>query len=412
MIPASSRPTTGWLILLVMSVSAINLRSGLVGFSPLLPIVKDQMDLSYTVSGFIMAVPAIFMALSGAVGGYLLMKIGSKQMVGWGVFLTALGNLARGVSVDAVTLLLSSMLFGVGLGLAQAAMPLIVKQSFPNTAGTATGAYTGGMLVGAAMGAALTLPVLLPLSGTLSWRGPMFFWAALAFVALVAWHCAIPAGKSLFQQPDWRSWANVLRKPKAWLVAVLFAAQCSVFYAYISWIPTFYEEAGINSTPIFTVYHLLSIPAAFLIPILSDRLGSRRGLLIATSFMTLAGVLCQTFFYDTIPFVWAGLVGFGITSIFVLCMVLTVDVSEPEEVPGVTALVLFLGYIFSPIAPTFVGWIRDLTGSFTWGLLVPWVLASVLLIVLSWFVPRRVGLSSVPGSSPSGLGGAVSGHHK
>lgn len=391
--PSTRQYSNRWLILLITALAAVNLRTGLVGFSPVLPLVKDELDLSYSLSGFIVGSPVFFTGIFGAVGGYLVTVRGGKSLVAWGLLFITLGNLGRGFAPEALILLLASIVFGVGLGLTQSAMPYLTKQIFPDMPGTATGAYTGGMLTGTLTGAAITVPVILPLMGDLSWRGTLFVWTAVAFVSLILWLLIVPHVPMVDKPPTLREWTKTWRKWKTWHVALLFCLQSVIFNSYIAWIPTFYYESGIDPTGVFTFYNLISLPVTLLLPALSDRIGSRRTLLIAASALCLVGAVMHVIFYDVWYYVWAGMLGIAITAVFALSLVLAVDMSSKDEVGSVTGLVLLFGYVGATSATPFIGWLRDLSGEFTFGLLLVWTSVSLVMIVLSWILPARVGMS-------------------
>ena len=392
--------TSSWIILLIVMLAAMNIRSGLVGFAPVLPLVKEELALNYSMTGLAQAIPVIFMGTFSGVGGYLVSLWGSKSLVSWGLLFICIGNAGRGLAPNAWVLLLTSAVFGIGLGLTQSAMPYMTKQLYPDRAGTATGIYTGGMLTGTLIGAALTLPVLLPLSGEWSWRGTLFVWSLLAALCLLPWMTMVPKQSSWIRPPDFRTWIKTWKTWKAWHVAIIFALQTLIFNTYTAWMPTFYYEAGIDPTGAFTFFNLVALPVTFFMPLLSDRIGKRRPMLIAASLLALAASIAHVVWYDTWFYLWSGLLGAANTTLFAIALVLAVDMSSKEEVGSLSALVLLFGYTVSAAATPLIGWIRDLSGNFAFGLLAFWVAASIMLLILSWMVPANVGKPINQSSTP------------
>lgn len=380
-----------WLIMAITMLAATNIRTGLVGFAPILPLVQEDLELTYSLGGLVQAIPIVFMGVFSAVGGFIVSKWGSKSLVSWGLLFIVLGNLGRGLAMEWLLLLLTSVLFGVGLGLTQSAMPYMTKQLFPNMAGTATGMYTGGMLTGTLAGAALTLPVLVPLSGAWSWRGTLFIWAIWAAICLIPWWFLVPKIAVAANPPKLSSWIRSWRQWKAWHVALIFGLQTILFNTYTAWIPTFYHDAGIDPTSAFTMFNLVALPITFFMPLISDWIGQRRPLLIAASFSALIITIVHVVWYDTWFVAWSGLLGAANTTLFSISLVLAVDVSNKEEVGSISALVLLFGYAVSAGMTPIIGLLRDMTGDFAIGLLSIWVPTSVLLIILSWMVPKHLG---------------------
>jgi CP family cyanate transporter-like MFS transporter len=100
------------------------------------------------------------------------------------------------------------------------------------------------------------------------------------------------------------------------------------------------------------------------VPLLADRLGSRRGqLLVAAvgSCIAVGGVIGAA----DLGYAWAGMFGLSLGAIFPLALTLPVDVSDDATEVGATAsLMLLAGYVLSALGPVALGVARDLTGDF------------------------------------------------
>jgi CP family cyanate transporter-like MFS transporter len=89
-------------------------------------------------------------------------------------------------------------------------------------------------------------------------------------------------------------------------------------------------------------------------------------------------------------FVWAALVGAALGVIFPMALLLPIGALErPADVTAILALMLGVGYSLSAAAPALLGWVRDVSGTFSvamW-LMLPVALGMVVLTVLP--MPRE-----------------------
>ncbi len=101
-----------------------------------------------------------------------------------------------------------------------------------------------------------------------------------------------------------------------------------------------------------------------------------------------------------LTWVWAAGAGLFLCVLFAIALTLPLDVAErPVDAGAVAGMVLGAGYTLAAIAPTRLGFVRDVTGSFSASL---WVLFAVMVALLAVGValsPRRLatGVRTAPG---------------
>ena len=125
-------------------------------------------------------------------------------------------------------------------------------------------------------------------------------------------------------------------------------------------------------------------------PLGADRIGTRRGQLVASSTLILIG-LVGVVVAPGPAVVWAIVLGAGMGTIFPIVLTLPVDVGgRPADVAATAALMLLVGYLLSAIAPLAFGIARDLTGDFglSLGLLV--ALGVALVALSAALTPERL----------------------
>ncbi len=400
---AAQKPGVAWGMLSLAWLVALNLRTGFVGIGPVLPRLIDDLGLSSAQAAVLVAVPTAMMGLAAVPGGRFADRRGASPVVGVGLALVALGGALRATASAFVPLLGLTIAFGAGLGIAQSALPRLVREWFPARVGTATGIYASGFVSGAFLSASLTGPVLLPLFAGDAWGPPLLVWGVLALVTLLAWLTAArrwhpasggSAGQILDREQPvpaparWSPW----RDRRAWHVAAIFASQGVAYYLAVAWLPAAYEDLGLSpgqAGALFAAFNAATLPAILLAPALSDRLGARRPPLVGASLLFSAGALGLTYapLADGWRWLWAALSGAGVAAVFALSLVLPTDVAPRGRTGSVAGMVLGIGYAGSALGPVVGGAVRDATGSFADAMAVLPVVGLVM-VMLSLVAPE------------------------
>src|SRR5262249_27697227 len=129
----------------------INLRTVILGVPPVLPLVQHDLDLSYTATGLLTALPVVGMGGLALPPGPLAGRVGGRASVALGLALLAAGAGLRAALPAALPLFLCTALLSVGIAVAQTAVPVLVRQWFPRQIGLVSALYTDGLIVGEAV---------------------------------------------------------------------------------------------------------------------------------------------------------------------------------------------------------------------------------------------------------------------
>ena len=223
------------------------------------------------------------------------------KIIFWFQLLAVAGIFWR--SWDGVAGLYGGMvLMGLGMGIAGAAIPGLIKHQFPDRASAMMGVYSAMIGVGSAAASGLSVPLSNMLRG---WRFGLGIWIIPILLGMLVWGAYFlrhPDG--VFQNDPAASGRSLLRSGKAWQVTVFYLSRVGAAYFFYTWIPIFlrqrgmsYEDAGF----ILSVAMFAQLPATLSAHVLEKAMGGR-GLLIVMA-MALAALSCWGILY--FPLDWA-----------------------------------------------------------------------------------------------------------
>ena len=366
---------------------ALTLRPQIVGVGPLLPEIQEGLDTTHAVVGLLATIPVLCMGLFAPPAAYLSARIGTRSAITWSVLLIGVFGIARALAPSAALVVLFTWPVGIGMGVAGAVVPVAVKERFAARPAGATGVYTTGIQAGSALSAAVAVPLAAWYGG---WRTSLAVFSLLTLALAGVWvvltrHDAVHERRP--ERPPRLPWHSRV----AWLLVTLFALMASTYYGINAWLPDSYVERDWSTRSagsLLAVLNLVAIPAAFVVPWLSDRVWTRRAWLavMATMFVVgTAGVVLA----PVGAYAWAVALGIASGGMFSLVLTLPLDLEDdPARVGALVGMMLGLGYTIGAVSPFVLGVVRDATGSFTASL---WLIAafSVLLLGTVAALPRR-----------------------
>jgi len=358
---------------------AVTLRPAIVSIGPLLPSMIQAFGLSHTQASLLTAIPTLLMGVMALPATWLARRFGRDRVIlaSLAVLLAATGLRAFAGSV--ATLFLTTVGIGAGIAVVGALLAGFVKASYPARAAVLMSIYATALALGSTVAAAMTGPVALATGG---WRLGASIWAVPAALAIAAWLFVERQGLSSPGAQQGPRYAMPLGNPTAWLIALFFASNNIVFYAYISWVAPMYVEYGRSPTMAglilasFTLAFLIANPAFGML----SRKEDRRLALAISSGISLLGTLAIAIAPNAIPFMAIPIVAFGAGGAFTLGMTLPLDnARNAEEANAWNAFILLISYVVAAMGPLLMGYLRDVTGGFG---LAQWLMAGVSALML------------------------------
>lgn len=373
-------------------LAALSLRPQLVGVGPLIPQIKSDLGVSHAIAGLLGTIPVLCMGLFAPPAPYLSRRFGSRAAIAGCVVLIAVFGIGRAVVPGAVGVILLTFGVGLGMGFAQALMPVAVKERFAHRPAFATGIYATGISTGSAISTAAVVPVAHAAGG---WRGSLLVLSACTGALALAW-LALTRGSAPHVRADVRPVRLPWRSPLARRLVLIFGLMGMVYYGLHSWLPDSYVERGWSggrAGALLAVLNLAALPPTLLVPWLADRMGSRRFYLVSGALIML-GAMLGVVLLPGGAWVWAALVGTSTGWLFPIVLTLPLDLSErPAQVGAIAGMMLGAGYTLSAVAPFALGAVRDATGSFTTALWLIVGAAAALLVVCAPLSPERLRLA-------------------
>jgi CP family cyanate transporter-like MFS transporter len=399
------------LALALIGFVGINLRSVLLATPPILPLAQHALGLSYTAVGLLSSLPTLVMGGLALPAGLVAGRVGARRAVTLGLLVLAVGALLRGVWVAALSLYAFTFVLGIGVTLAQTAIPVLIRQWFPTRIGFVSALYTDGLVFGEALGAGLTASVVLALLGSNAWPATFIFWSLPVFLALVLWlWLAPPAAATAPRHPavaprQASTSSESHAKPSrvsAWRLGGLLGGASLIFFAMNTWIPSYNKALGISSaTPLsLAILNSIQLPVGLALTGFAQRLAGRRWPLVFAGVVSVFAIVGMLATPAALQPVWVALLGVGPGCVFVLAIALPPLLATREDVARLTGATLSLSYTIAFIGPFVGGALWDLFGVPQLAF-VPVAVAGVAMIVLGASLPSRLSLLSARVASAS-----------
>jgi len=322
------------------------------------------LGLSQVQHSLIITGPILGIAVASMLGGALADRFGARPIVGIGAIVGGLGALFRTFVSSFGPMFGLSIILGIGTALVLANLPKIVAMWFPSKqVGLATGIYYSGVGVGTATGLAAS-------SAFATWQQACLITGVAALVVAALWTVLGRSAPTTMPGTALsvglrQSLRHSVRVKDIWLLFVVLFLSLGAILTYLSSLPVMLQQ--IHHVPPRTAALFSSVVVyamvcgQFFLPILSDRLGLRKPIVVWS--MVLGAVLVFLTWFSAISVVtWV----LGALSGFLmgyLAVLLTFPVELPTIGPkfagGAAGIVLtgehiggflFMPYVFTPIA--------------------------------------------------------------
>lgn len=365
------------LALVGIIVLALNLRTSVAALSPVVDEVGADIPLSAAGLGVLGMLPPLCFAAFGLLTPPAQRRMGIEALLIVALAAIGLGDVVRGLATSYPLLLVGSVITFGGMGIANVLLPPLTKKYFPRRIGLMTSVYATALAIGA------TVPplVAVPVADAAGWRFELSVWGVLAVATMIPWILLLvrEGRRARATDPEAdvpaRAWnGRVHRSVVGWALLAMFAATGFNAYAMFAWLPEVLSDtAGVSDQQagaLLSLFAVMGLPAALLVPILAARLRSVLPLILTGSAFYVAGYLGLLLAPTSVVWLWVALIGLG-PLLFPLSLALISLRTRTHE--GAVALSAFVqggGYALSALGPLLVGVLHEVTGSWTVPLIV------------------------------------------
>jgi len=400
-----------WVILVCISIIVMQIYVLMQCISPLMYTVINDLNISHSAGGFLYAVPVMMIGVFSFPLGIFSDRVGFNRAIIYAAIIVIFSSLSRALTSNYVTLLIFTAMFGGGMALFFPNLSKIVNEYFPkHLVGRATGVYTAAIPFGSGLGIALTKNILL-LTG--SWRYTVGVWSVITIPFILTCLFYIQKSRKRFIESDIlhaesrsssrRSTGNVMApgsSKKYWcspiiLCGILLAFLNYVFFSTIGWLPTYLIEKGwghISAGAVTSVISFVEVPCILLVPYISHRTGRTKSIFVI-SFLIIALSLCAISIRPTLSWVFAPILGLTFGGTFVLLLAFPAQFSIQRTVGRSAGAIFSMGYIGGLLGPFSSGYLRDVTGNFSFMFMVM-VGVSLIACALSLTFPSMKTMTS------------------
>ena len=357
------------------------MRSPFTALPSVITEIADSFHVPVTSLGMLTTIPLLCFGILSSFVPLICRRVGNNVAILGALIVLIIGAYTRVISYS--TLLIGTLLIGIAITFINVLLPAIITEQLPNQVGLMTSRYG----VALDMFSAIFAYVITPLTLLFNWQIAVMILSTLVIITLLVWlpnvhHPVQPVNKQIRlakHQSVWHNW-------RAWCLLFYMAGSSMSFYITVTWLPTIARNHGMSSNAASIIagfLQLFSMPAAFVIPLWASKMAKRNSLIWGSSILTAVGFLglmlpTNNFAYYTIMTLCLGL---GTAASYSLIMTLFgLKTKNPNTTQDLSGMVQSVGYIIAALGPVSTGWLKSVTNTWDWSLLVSFLVVVICTI--------------------------------
>ncbi len=333
--------------------------------------ISIQLDLSLVQVGMLWGIGSLPNVVTYLIGGALGDRFGPKRIVIAGCLLVGVTGALRGCASDFVTL--GAGIFALGFLWPQVSMNVYKTAGLWFTGsrlGLASGVLSMGMAFGFIIASLVSATYLSPWLG--GWRNVLFLYGAVAAVLALPWcFMRLPpaiAGPGGSAPSVGKTLQRLVRIKQLWLLGVVGFGISGSIQGALGYLPLYLRGAGwapATADAALATFHTMSMIFVVPIALWSDRMGSRKKVLMAAALSITAGFGLLSVADG--PLIWvavglAGMVRDGYMAVFMTMVIETKGVG-PAFMGTAIGLVFIFSALGNLIAPPLGNMLAELAPS-------------------------------------------------
>lgn len=362
--------------LFALFIAALNLRPLITSVASMMGMIQFELGISALTASLLTTLPVLCMGLFAPVATTLSQRFGLERTLFISLLLITMATTLRGIDRSVTILLVTALAGGIGISFAGPLLSSFIKKYFPARPGIVS-IYSVSMTIGAALASGLTIPIYTQSQHNLPFA--LSCWAVLGFIALIIWMALIR--KQQYSSNQTRRLRLPLGNKKAIQFTLFFGFMASMFYGLTAWISPIALSFGYSpqyAAMLLTMFTLIQVPVALLVPGIVNRSGKPKLLLVLCSVSEFIGLGLLLLPVPMLPAVL--FLGVGAGGLFPLALMLPIMETRTAEEAGTwSAMSQMGGYTMGAFGPLFIGWIFDISGHFNASIIAMLVIVMLMI---------------------------------
>jgi|GEM_PF-2734935 len=342
---------------------------------PILPLLQNQHDISYTNSGLLMSLFALTTLLTAVPSGFVIQKHGVRKIGVIGLAILLLGIVFNFFSTTFFLLIIARMIQGIGFGLISVAAPSAIGQFVDHKImSLAMGIWSTWVPVGSLL-MFFVAPTIVS-----NFKVETLWTIIIILILIVAYFYLKIIPKEIEQKAEEEiedvsetlgktEVKKELKNTNIWWVAVAFASLTFSLFAFNTWIPTYLTDT--TSVTLVTASWIPSVVSLFMIG--SNMyaglfLGKfRNNIMIFIVPALVTALLWPMFMIEQSIILYSSAILLGLSGGFVPTIIFASAplLAKSKETVGIAMSIIIVGENAGIlIGPTIFGAVRDVTGDY------------------------------------------------
>ncbi|WP_254256139.1 CynX/NimT family MFS transporter [Macrococcoides canis] len=367
-----------FLLLTAVIVVAATLRAPLTVIGPIISEIGNELSLNHTMLGGLTTIPLIMFGIVSPFVAKISGKIGMSMTLFAGMLLLLSGLIIR-IIPNVTWLVVGTILVGAGIAIGNVILPSFVKWRFPAHIGLMTGVFAATMNLTAGIGGGLSVP--LSRYNDYGYQFALGFWIILSVIGIIVW---LPQLKHNPKQQVSVSKRKIYYSKLAIAIALMMGFQSMNFYSTVTWFPEILIHYGVSQETagyMLMLNQFAQLPMTFMMPVIAMKMNNQRPLVIAFTILFLVGFTALQF--NHIVLIVIGMIATGLAggAAFSLCMLFfSLRARTNDDAIKLSGFSQSVGYFIAAIGPVLMGYLNDVTGTYTTSFMMFYAIAICMFI--------------------------------
>ena len=354
-----NKPSTKWFILTLAGITnAVSAAIPSMAMSVLFAEISADLQLTLTQVGIVWGIGSVTGIITSLLGGNIIDRFGPRKMLIFSTVFAGFASALRGLSSSFAFLVFTMLLAGLIVPLITMSGLKASRMWFPShQLGASGGLLSMGMALGFFISSMFSASVISPWLG--GWRNVFFFYGGLSLLLCIPWLLSPrePAEESTPAEDEIEvsakpslltSLKKIASNPNNWLLAFVLLGLGGSVQAMLGYLPLYLRSVGWQpdlADNALATFHLVSLIMALPLSFISDRMRSKKRMVIVMMSMLIIGIGTLTFV--TGPAVWGAVLFAGAVRDGFMAVYLAMVINARGVTPKLSATATGFAFLFS-----------------------------------------------------------------